>query len=84
MRLNEMMKVINTLPDEAKLGQVHYIMEEFCPDVIDSAEYKLWRKAVIAQEMYQNALISVVEDAVVHQEEDNPLAWLDKYTRSGQ
>lgn len=82
MKLNEMMKVVGTLPDEVKLGQVHYIMEEFCPDVIDSGEYKMWRKAVIKQEMYQNALISAIEDAVVHEEEDNPLAWLDKYKRS--
>lgn len=82
MKLNEMFKVVNTLPDEAELSQVHYVMEEFCPAVIDSPEYRLWRKAVIAQEMYQNALINAIEDAVVHKEEDNPLAWLDKYTRS--
>lgn len=84
MKLNEMMKVVGTLPDEVQLGQVYCVMEEFCPAVIDSPQYRLWRKAVIAQEMYQNALIDAIEDAVVSQEEDNPLAWLDKYTNRGE
>ena len=70
MRLNEMMTIINTLPDEPEIAKINELIIELCPSVELSPEYRMWRKQVIKQEMYQDALISKLEDVVDGYTED--------------
>ena len=81
MDLQEMMSVIRILPDEVELGHINYVLEEVCPSIISSAEYKMWRTSVIKQEMYQNAFINALEDKLKEAPEFVSIDFLDKYTR---
>lgn len=81
MDLQEMMSVIRILPDEVELGHINYVIEDVCPSIIDSTEYKLWRKAVVKQEMYQGVLINALEDKLEEAPEFVSIDFIDKYTR---
>lgn len=81
MNLKEMMSLIKILPNEVELGHINYVIEEVCPSITDSAEYKMWRTSVIKQEMYQNAFINALEDKLEEAPEFVSIDFIDKYTR---
>ena len=81
MNNTELRHILNLLPAEPNLSAVAFAIDEACPELIDHPTYKEWRRKVIALEMQQNALIDELERKLEYIPEDNPLHWLDKYTR---
>ena len=76
----ELHHILRLLPDETRLADIAMAIDEACPELIDHPTYKEWRRKAIALEMQQNALIDELERRADYVPEDNPLAWLDKYT----
>ena len=81
MNNRELRNILNMLPDEPRLADIAFAIDEACPELIDHPTYNEWRRKAIAFEMQQNALIDELERREDYVPEDSPLHWLDKYTR---
>ena len=81
MRNEDLRNILGLLPDETRLADVAFAIDDACPDLIDHPIYKEWRRKAIALEMQQNALIDELERREDYVPEGDPLHWLDKYTR---
>ena len=81
MNDTELRHILNLLPTEPNLSGVAFAIDEACPELIDHPTYKEWRRKAVALDMQQNALIDELERKQEYIPEDNPLHWLDKYTR---
>lgn len=60
----DLMQILSFLPKEVQLAHIKSMIEDSCIDVLDTPQFKQWYRAVIKLDMYQNALIDVLEDAV--------------------
>ena len=72
MRYNELFSILNLLPNDPELTKISSAIDDYCPQIKESPEYKQWYKAAIRLDMYQYALTSAMEDHLEQVEDYEP------------
>lgn len=72
MTYKELFSILSLLPKEPELMKISGAIDDYCPQVKESPEYKQWRKAAIRLDMYQYALTSAMEDHLEQVEDYEP------------
>lgn len=64
MDSRDLMQIISFLPKEVELAHIKSMIEDSCIEVLDTPQFRQWYRSVIKLDMYTNALVDVLEDAV--------------------
>jgi hypothetical protein len=71
----ELFSILNLMPKEPELMKISSAIDDYCPQIKESPEYKQWYKAAIRLDMYQYALTSAMEDQLEQVEDYEPESW---------
>ena len=72
MNHKELFSILNLLPKEPELGNISRAIDDYCPQIKETIEYKQWRKSAVRLDMYQYALTNVLEDQLEQVEDYEP------------
>jgi hypothetical protein len=75
MNHKELFSILNLLPKEPEFGDISSAIDDYCPQVKETIEYKQWRKSAVRLDMYQYALTNVLEDQLEQVEDYEPESW---------